>query len=87
MEKSSSKRRMSKPLYINSILRVPGLHVGYIVAFSIVGAVTLTVLALYVETIVFFFINLYNWKPKDKAKWVLAIYPVQQRFLNPFLES
>ncbi|KAK2159399.1 hypothetical protein LSH36_154g12008 [Paralvinella palmiformis] len=52
------------------------LPLPYVIIFGICGVLALTTVIMYIETVVFFFQHLYNWKPKDKAKWVLAVYPI-----------
>lgn len=58
------------------VVVVVALPVAYQVVFGFAGAAVLAILGIYIEEMVFFFRRLYNWKPKDKAKWILGIYPV-----------
>lgn len=60
------------------ILFLSGLSTGYIVAISLCGAMTIVVCLMYFEQIYFFFSRLGTWKPKDKAVWLLGIYPVSR---------
>ena len=55
----------------------PELHVGYIVAFSLCTVMAAIVLTMYIETIVYIGRHLSKWRPRDKAKWVLSLYPVR----------
>ena len=59
-----------------TVATISDLDVGYIVAISLCGAVTLVVLISYIESVVFLMRNLGNWKPRDKAIWLLGLYPV-----------
>ncbi|ELU01088.1 hypothetical protein CAPTEDRAFT_187911 [Capitella teleta] len=54
----------------------PELSAMYIAFFSIVGVLTLIVLVFYLETTVFFMTRMKYWKPRDKAKWLIAVYPI-----------
>ena len=53
-----------------------GLPVVYQVFYGIASAAAVLVLGVYIEEVAYFFRRLYNWKPRDKAKWILAVYPV-----------
>ena len=55
---------------------VTELALVYVCVITVVGVLAVVVLGLYLETLVFFFTHLYNWKPRDKAKWLMAVYPV-----------
>ncbi|ELU01087.1 hypothetical protein CAPTEDRAFT_219680 [Capitella teleta] len=46
------------------------------VLFAFAALATLIVLCLFLETSFFFWKHLNNWKPRDKAKWLVAVYPV-----------
>lgn len=68
--------RLATWLCLFRMVVVVALPVAYQVVFGFAGAAVLAILAIYIEEMVFFFRRLYNWKPKDKAKWILGIYPV-----------
>ena len=58
------------------------LSTGYLVGLCMIGALALVMLGLYVEELVFFLQNLHNWKPKDKAIYLLGLYPVSTMQLS-----
>lgn len=58
------------------MLNIAALPVIVIVVFSLLDVCALAVVALYIQVLVYFSRQLPDWRPRYRARFVLAVYPV-----------
>ena len=55
---------------------IAGLQTVWLVVFSFLGVLTCIIVAVYIEQMIYFARKKKTWKLREKAKWVLLVYPV-----------